>query len=175
MGRFLERIYPYGISVVIGIIILLTKTEVYKVIRLEFILNSSITFSSTYIGFVITAITVLVGLTQKPIMKFLNKKKFLDLIVEYFMASIMIGTLVIIYSLYLGYSVDNNCIVSKVEFAGFVMIFLSFLLCLIRVASFLMKIFLVIQYEEDIFNNNGVEEIDPNKPFSNNIISKKSP
>lgn len=174
MRRLLEKFYPYAISIFIGILILLRKTGAYKVTRLEFILNSAITFSSTYIGFVITAITVFVGLTQKPIMKFLNEKKLLKLIVEYFMASIVIGTLVIVYSLYLGYSVDNKCMVPKIELAGFVMIFLSFLLCLIRVASFMMKIFLVMQYEGDIFKNNEVEKIDSNKPFSNNINSKKS-
>lgn len=172
MKRCLEKSYPYITPILVVLFVITRKTEAYKVIRLEFILNSAITFPSTYIGFVITAITIFLGLAQKPLMKFLKEKNLLNLIVEYFMASIVTGTLLIVCSLYLGCIVDDKCMVPKIGICMFIMTFFSFLLCLIRVASFMTKIFIIIQYEENILKNKEVEKIDADKLFNDNINSK---
>lgn len=171
MGRFIERTYPYIVSGLVCLLLLLDKSSSYKIIRLEFTLNSVITFSVTYIGFVITAITILIGLTERKVLKLLHEKGFTTLIVEYFMSSIIIGTIIILYSFYLGYLIPSDNSVSKIQLIGFVELFLSFLFCLIRITSLMMKIFSLIQNEPEVFNEE-IERVEKDKPFSNNINKK---
>ncbi len=149
MKRVTERCYPYIISTIVCIILWLNVNSTFEVNRLEFILNSVITFSVTYIGFVITSITILIGFSKKSIFKILNKNNYTDLIVEYFMTSIIIGTMLVILSFCLGLSVGPQNLVSKFQALLFVWLFLSFLLCLIRIASFMMKIFKILQMDLD--------------------------
>ncbi len=170
MGRFWERFCPYIIATIICFVLHFLNVENFEVKRLEFILNSVITFSVTYIGFVITSITILVGFSEKRIFKFLKNNGYTNLITEYFLSSIIIGTILILYSFYLGYSVGSDNVVGKFYIILFVGFFISFLISLIRISLFMLRIFSISQDDSILSKpSNKPSKVDKDKPFSNNI------
>ena len=100
---------PLGIGVALPSIVSLYMIFPMRIGRIEFILNALITCAVTFTGFLMTAIAILVGMSDSSIMRYIIRKEELmsELICRYSF-SLILGTGLILFCIVAGYRVDAS-------------------------------------------------------------------
>lgn len=99
--RFLERSYPYIISLIIGIVFYFLKIKINDISNFDNILSSTVTFSSIIIAFLSTMVSIFISLIDSKVMKRINEEDGDGLLTSYIAEAVIGGLLLVVYSMIL--------------------------------------------------------------------------
>lgn len=144
-GRIIASVLtPYFIISLIIILICVLKHGNINVPRLDFILTSIITSTTTFSGFILSIIAIIAGLNNNPIMKYLkNTGGIFELRLRYSI-TLIIGIAVIILTMVFGSLIEGETIyipIAVICAGSFIMFIVSvitsgyYLLRIIRLSS----------------------------------------
>lgn len=113
-NRCLRIIAPLiGISIV-GIIISWKCVPATMVMpRIDFVLSALITCASTFTGFILTVVSVLLGFSKTNLVQYLNKHGGTKELVMRYTITIVLGILLILLCVFLGSIVPDNHAIGK--------------------------------------------------------------
>ena len=120
-------IVPLCIGVVIRIIFLLLGIDKVYIDRIEFVLNAIITFSSALTGFILTSLSILIGLSNSPIMVELKKRNALPELRWRFSTILLNSIFSVIFCLVLGMVINETKQVDSIWFTISIIMMTSFL------------------------------------------------
>lgn len=78
------------------------KITEYKIVRLEFVLNSLITFSTTISGFIMASLSILIGMSDNPLIMKIRKDNLIGEVKWRFSETVISGLALIIICVVLG-------------------------------------------------------------------------
>lgn len=155
MQKFSRFLVVVPILITLIAWILTNSLNIYSITfqRLEFLLNAIISSSATISGFILAAVTILVGATASPIMEEIRKKKGLQELRWRYTESLVFGLVVIVYFTFLGAITDkSNCItLDHLSFSAALL--LGYLSSIISTCYYLLSIIGELYY--DIPQKNG--------------------
>lgn len=83
----------------------------YEICRIEFVLTSLITIAATFAGFVLTSVSILIGLSSSPIMKKIRKNGSLTELRIRYTESLILSVVLVAFCVILGGVIgDSTCI-----------------------------------------------------------------
>ena len=93
----LAAMSPIALGILAGLTIFLTKVPALPLPRLEFLLDTIISCSSTISGFILASVTILVGATSSEIMKKIRKHGALTELRWRYTEALILGLVVLFY------------------------------------------------------------------------------
>ena len=138
--RCLRIIAPLiGISIV-GVIISWKFIPVTMVIpRIDFVLSALITCASTFTGFILTVVSVLLGFSKTNLVQYLNKHGGTKELVTRYTITIVLGILLILLCVFLGSIVPEDYTIGKWWFSFIAIMTVLYGYSLIGSGYFLLK------------------------------------
>lgn len=80
----------------------------FQIHRIEFVLNAIITTTTTISGFILTSLSILLGLNNHPILEDIKKKQLMGELVWRYAESFLIGLIIIIWCISLGATLEED-------------------------------------------------------------------
>lgn len=153
--RNTERLYPLIIPFIVLFILYFIKIYEIKIPRFDVFIGSLITVSVTIIGFIITIITILIGILDRKIMTVIHKNKATGLLRKYLTCPVILGFFLIIYLLYLSYVIDTDNSIEGILLYAMLYLIFSFFLSIFRLVHILSGIFKSVsdEYLDDVNKN----------------------
>lgn len=149
---FIERIWPYAITVILGA--LFYKAKINEIKNFKDILTCNVTFASIIIGFLATMLSILVASSDKPVVvKLKNKNKF-KLLNLFITIPIIVGFISVISSFFLIPDSESKTLSTSKLFYIFICLTILFIATAIRAIT--VMVFLI----NNIDNPNDIEERD---------------
>lgn len=149
---FIERIWPYAITVILGA--LFYKAKINEIKNFKDILTCNVTFASIIIGFLATMLSILVASSDKPVVvKLKNKNKF-KLLNLFITIPIIVGFISVISSFFLIPNSESKTLSTSKLFYIFICLTILFIATAIRAIT--VMVFLI----NNIDNPNDIEERD---------------
>lgn len=111
--NIIALVSPIAIGIICAIICsFFLRTDCY-IYRLDFVLTAIITCAATISGFILTSISILVGLSSSPVMKYIRSHgAFTELQFRY-TESLLLGIVLIIFCIVLGGKTDDTNLISS--------------------------------------------------------------
>lgn len=131
--------------------------------RVEFILASIITFASTFSGFILTAVTVLLGYGKTHVMKAVNSSKAKNELSFRYCESILCGLILIITCMIIGELIPQNNVISRMYLCIGVGILAYYVASLISTGYYLVSL-IAVSSDED--NRSEAQEYIPQNGFN---------
>lgn len=126
----------------------------HVILRLEFLLSTIITCSTTISGFVLTAISILIGFEAHPVMKEMKKVDGLAELTIRFAETLILGAAVIIFSLIIGEAAGKGNYVGRTYLIAGIGLISSYVCCIVTVFFYLLSILIHLCEIPPIARNN---------------------
>lgn len=111
-----------------------------RIERLEFLLNALITCASTFSGFILTSVAILLGMTDNKVVRKIKKKGVMGELTCIYTVSLLFSAALIIFCVFAGLNAGKtNTVASCAYMAGFVLT-LSFFVSVFQSGFFLIWI-----------------------------------
>ena len=131
---------PFFIGVVVLFVLFLSIKKEVEIFNIEFLLNSSITCAATFTGFVLTSISILLGLGSCSIMCALREGSGFSELKVLYSTNLILGFTVILFSAVTGASISfEKCIPKTILCVG-AGLFCSYLSSLLITGFVLLKL-----------------------------------
>ena len=152
-----------GLPFIIGsltalILFLLIKNEI-EIFNVEFLLNSSITCAATFTGFVLTSISILLGLGSCSIMCALREGSGFSELKVLYSTNLILGFLVILFSAVTGACISFEKCIPKVIICTGAGLFCSYISSLLITGFVLLKLMNLVPTER-----NAETDMKPDSP-----------
>ena len=112
----------------------------YEICRIEFVLTSLITIAATFAGFVLTSVSILIGLSSSPIMKKIRKNGSLKELRIRYTESLILSVVLVAFCVVLGGVIGDSTCIRKIWLIIGVGILTSFLWSMITTGYYLLSI-----------------------------------
>lgn len=114
MNYRIKIMIKYAVLVVCTILFLiLVDLPSVTINRIEFVLNSLITVATTLLGFIVTAVSILIGMSTNPVISEIRKNNLLGEIKWHFIETILLGLGLIVIAIVLGGMAPTPAIISE--------------------------------------------------------------
>ena len=161
-----SSVVAVSIPVALAIVVLLVvkNLNIYSIsfCRFEFLLNTIISTSATISGFILAAVTILVGSTTSAIMVDIRKKGGIQELCWRYTESLILGLVVIVYFTFLGAVVEsknNSITVNYLSYSAALLV--GYLSSVISTCYYLLSIIGKIYYGD------SEKKQDPSSPKGN--------
>lgn len=148
-SRFIERHYPFIVSICISLGVLIAKINLHDIKNLKEILSSVVNLSSILVGFLAAMISILIAIAGQRVMKRIKDNNASDLLKSYFFGSVSSGFIVVIYSTFLNIWVDLDNEASRWLLISWSLIVSFFILSSFRIIYIMMLILKAVLIEYD--------------------------
>lgn len=146
-------IYPVVAGAVVFVVLYKLNIESIKLLRLEFVLNAIITCVATFTGFVLTAVSILIGASSSKIMYEIGRKGLLPELQCRYIENLILGLIVIFFFIFLGATADKDGNISKNVVAWGGALLVTYILSFISTGYYLLSIMGKIQVTTDEIDN----------------------
>lgn len=152
-------IEPFLIAIVAGIVLVFLKVPDIYINKIDFVMSSIITCVVTMSGFILTSVSIIIGMSGSLIMKKISKDGGLSELIARYSTTLILSLIVVIAFIVLGSMIkDDNIVSSRLIVVGSVIV-ISYLYSLITTCYYLLAIIARIPCE------NSIESSDkPTKP-----------
>lgn len=142
----LVMVFPIALGA--GISFLLGRMGIYPqtIERIEFLLNALITFASTFLGFILTALSILLALPDSRVMAHIGKEHCMPELLCRFAVALLLGAALIALCLAAGIDIVDTTVPSSWGYAG-VALFSAFLFSVLQVGFYMLTI-INVSYRE---------------------------
>lgn len=164
IGYIIEKSIVF-ISILLSVIILMyTAPLKIKIYNFDLIASSLITIAATFIGIIVTTLTLLIALLDSKAIKHIFEIERWNLFIKYFSSPILIGLLLILFVLFLLFKIEFKGVVylDKILFIIAFSLCISFLVSLFRLSLIFIELLKSIQYEK-ISKKDDDDELDLTK------------
>lgn len=104
-----KLVIQYAVLTVSSIVVYQAfKIPNFQIHRIEFVLNAIITTATTISGFILTSLSILLGLNSHPILEDIKKKQLMGELVWRYAESFLIGLIIIIGCISLGATLEED-------------------------------------------------------------------
>lgn len=148
----LAAMAPIALGILAGLTIFLTKVPALPLPRLEFLLDTIISCSSTISGFILASVTILAGATSSEIMKKIRKHGALTELRWRYTEALILGLVVIFYFTYLGAIIDDSNNISTACLSLSAGLLFSYICSVISTCYYLLSIIGLINEESPTVN-----------------------
>lgn len=147
----LEKYITVIISSIITIVSVITffKFNIIdvKIEKVDLIFSSVISVITTIIGFLLTGLTIIMSLMQTRIMRIIRKNSGEKLLSKYIISPIIWGIISIVYILIVGFNLDVQNNVKRLNILVLIFVISMFTVGTIRISYFMKEMFLKISEE----------------------------
>lgn len=105
--------FPLCCGITVMIFLHIIKVQDTEIPKIDFVMNAVITCAVTLAGFILTSISIIVGMSGSPIMKKISKDGGLPEIIARYTTTMVLSLLLIIIFIVIGATIKGNNIVSK--------------------------------------------------------------
>lgn len=112
----------------------------YEICRIEFVLTSLITIAATFAGFVLTSVSILIGLSSSPIMKKIRKNDSLTELRIRYTESLIFSVLLVAFCVILGGVIGDSTCIKKAWLVIGAGVLISFLWSMLTTGYYLLSI-----------------------------------
>lgn len=114
MKKYIKIILPLVFGILTVFILNAMKVSSVEIYRIEFVMNAIITCVTTLAGFVLTSLSIIIGMSASPIMQKIRDDGGLPELVWIYSEALALSLIVIIMFIVLGANVgDDNIVTSK--------------------------------------------------------------
>ena len=113
--------------------------ENIKIARLEFLLNAMITSATTCSGFILTSVSILIGLSNTPLMKKINSTIASKELQYRYKENLLVGLALIIVSVLIGTNTEDK-VIPAIVFYSYVWIIGAYLISTVTACWYLLSI-----------------------------------
>lgn len=114
MKKYIEIFLPLLLGVLVAAILYFVKVPDIKIYRIEFVMNSTITCVTTLAGFILTSLSIIIGMSASPIMQKIRDEGGLSELVWIYSEALALSLGVIILLIVLGANIgEDNLILAK--------------------------------------------------------------
>lgn len=110
-----------------------------RIERLEFLLNAMITSTTTCSGFILTSVSILIGLSNTPLMKKINSTRASKELQYRYKENLLVGLALIIVSVLIGTNTEDK-VIPAIVFYSYVWIIGAYLISTVTVCWYLLSI-----------------------------------
>lgn len=135
---------------------LIRSLSIYSIYfeRFEFLLSTIISTSATISGFILTAVTILVGATSRAIMKRIREQGGLQELCCRYTESLVLGLIVIVYFTFLGAVVEESGMtIGYISFSAALLV--GYLSSITSTCYYLLSIIGKLYYDDDISDSSS--------------------
>lgn len=108
--------------------------------RLEFLLNAMITSATTCSGFILTSVSILIGLSNTPLMKKINSSSSSKELQYRYRENLLVGLVLIIVSVLIGTNTGKDESIPAIVFYSYVWIIGAYLISTVTACWYLLSI-----------------------------------
>lgn len=147
-------LFPVCSGIIIMIILFTIKIPDIKICKIDFVMNAIITCVVTLAGFILTSISIIIGMSGSPIMKKISKDGGLPELILRYSTTMVLSLLLIVVFILIGSTIGEDNIVSKNSIIIGAGILVPYFISLVSTCFYLLRII------SQIPNNNNVEVIE---------------
>lgn len=119
MRKMIPIFTPLILGIIVSLIMLFIKIPDPKIDKIDFVLNAIITSVVTLAGFILTSLTIIIGMSNSAIMKKIIKAGGLsELIIRYTTTMVLSLVLIIVFITFGGLIKCDNLVSSKILIVG---------------------------------------------------------
>lgn len=148
--KSIKIISPVLVGVTLGLIINIKIT----IPDIQFVSNAIINCTATFSGFVLTAVSILIGLNATPIMKEIKKNNNTSELISYMIEPLIIGILLILFCIFIGEKSDipsgKSYTLASVEIKVGIALMVSYIGSLILTCFYVFNILYVSAKDETV-------------------------
>jgi len=152
------------ITVIISSIITIVSVIIFfkfniidvKIEKVDLIFSSVISVITTIIGFLLTGLTIIMSLMQTRIMRIIRKNSGEKLLSKYIISPIIWGIISIVYILIVGFNLDVQNNVKRLNILVLIFVISMFTVGTIRISYFMKEMFLKISEEYKVNDEKNV-------------------
>lgn len=152
------------ITVIISSIITIVSVIIFfkfniidvKIEKVDLIFSSVISVITTIIGFLFTGLTIIMSLMQTRIMRIIRKNSGEKLLSKYIISPIIWGIISIVYILIVGFNLDVQNNVKRLNILVLIFVISMFTVGTIRISYFMKEMFLKISEEYKVNDEKNV-------------------
>lgn len=147
-------LFPVCSGIIIMILLLIIKVPDVVIYKIDFVLNAIITCVVTLAGFILTSVSIIIGMSGSTIMKKISKDGGLPELILRYTTTMVLSLLLIIVFIILGAMIrEDNVVTRNCIIIGSGILF-PYLISLVSTCYYLLKII------SQIPNNSNVELVD---------------
>ena len=113
MKKYIKIILPLILGILTSIILYIHDFPGIEIYRIEFVMNAIITCVTTLAGFVLTSLSIIIGMSSSPIMKRIQDEGGMPELVWIYSESLAMSLIVIVLFVLLGANVGEDNFVSS--------------------------------------------------------------
>lgn len=112
MKKYIEIFLPLILGILVAAILYFVKVPDIKIYRIEFVMNSTITCVTTLAGFILTSLSIIIGMSASPIMQKIRDEGGLPELVWIYSEALALSLGVIILFILLGANIGEDNLIS---------------------------------------------------------------
>ncbi|WP_432400886.1 hypothetical protein [Wukongibacter sp. M2B1] len=165
--KCIEILISYVFAFVAIYIFYKLKIEDITISKFDTFFTIVATVAVTVIGFIITSITILLGLLRSKIISYIQDKEMWGTFLYYYIEPFVSGIILIGYSLYIVYFTGTTNIINKNNSLLFVFLLVFFTIGLLRLVYILINLLqcIIIENKPKNYNPRNVTESNPDDAF----------
>lgn len=156
LEKYITVIISSVITIVSGIVFLKLNMTDFKMEKVDLIFSSVISVITTIIGFLLTGLTIIMSLMQTRIMRIIRKNSGEKLLSKYIISPIIWGIISIIYILIVGFNLNSENNVKRLNILVLIFEISMFIVGTIRINYFMKEMFLKISEEYKIKDEKNI-------------------
>lgn len=147
---FVIGLLPILAGILLRVLLGFLKIHDISVDRIEFVLNSLITFASALSGFILSSLSILIGLSNSPIMVHIRTKGAIPELRCRYTSALLYCIMLIIYCVCAGMAVGTGTKIDGFSFTAAIALITAFLFSTIVTGKYLLSLIAIIPAKKPV-------------------------